>query len=119
MNDAIAWRLDLKVRQGQAETFRALMAEMVAATKANEPGTVAYEWNLSPDGNVCHLYERYTDSAAAMIHIGTFGAKYAERFMAVLEPTGFTVYGSPNAELKAALAGFGPTYLEPAAGFSR
>ncbi len=119
MNGNVAWRLDLNVREGQGDTFRALMAEMVAATEANEPGTIAYEWNLSPDGKVCHLYERYTDSAAAMIHIGTFGARYAERFMAVLEPTGCSVYGSPNAEIKAALAGLGPTYLEPAAGFSR
>jgi quinol monooxygenase YgiN len=119
MKGYIAWRLDLKIRDGHADAFRALMDEMVTATKANEPGTLAYEWNVTPDGTVCHLYERYADLAAAMVHIGTFGAKYAERFLAVLEPTGFTVYGSPNAKLKAALADFGPAYLEPAAGFSR
>ena len=119
MNGNVAWMLELKVQDGRGSDFRALMAEMATATEANEPGTIAYEWNTSADGTICHLYERYVDSAAAMVHIGTFGSQYAGRFFEVLAPTGFTVYGTPNAEVKAALAGFNPVYLAPAAGFSR
>lgn len=119
MNGNVAWMLELTIQSGRGDDFRALMTEMVAATKANEPGTLAYEWSISPDGTTCHIWERYADSAAAMIHAGTFGAKYAGRFLEVARPVRQVVYGSPSPELRAALAGFGPVYLEPAAGFSR
>ncbi len=119
MTTQVSWLLSLTVKPGQQQAFRALMNEMVGATRADEPGTLAYEWSLSADGTQCHTYERYADSDAVMAHLGNFGAKYAERFMAVLTPVGFTVYGSPNAAVKEALAGFSPTYLAPAAGFRR
>ena len=119
MNGNVAWMLELTIQPGRSDHFRALMTEMVAATKANEPGTLAYEWNTSADGTVCHLYERYVDSAAALIHAGTFGAKFASRFLDIMKPTRLVVYGSPSAELKAGLAGFGPIFLGPADGFSR
>ena len=119
MNGNVAWMLELNIRPGRGADFRALMTEMVAATKANEPGTLAYEWSTNPDGTTCHLWERYADSAAAMIHAGTFGAKYAARFLEVLQPVRLVLYGSPSPELRAALAGFGPVFMEPAAGFSR
>jgi quinol monooxygenase YgiN len=107
------------VQPGSEQAFRALVKEMVEATKADEPGALAYEWSISADGSQCHLYERYVDSEATMTHLGNFGAKYAERFLAVLAPVTFTIYGSPSAAVKEALAGFNPTYLQPAAGFSR
>jgi quinol monooxygenase YgiN len=115
MDGNVAWMLELRVQKN----FGPLMAEMVAATKANEPGTLAYEWSTNPDGTVCHLYERYADSAAAMIHIGTFGEKFAARFLDALQPIRLVVYGTPNAEVRAALAGFGAVHMEPAGGFSR
>jgi hypothetical protein len=39
--------------------------------------------------------------------------------MAVLTPVRFTIYGTPRDEVKAALAGFNPTYVSSAAGFHR
>jgi hypothetical protein len=92
---------------------------MVAATEASEPGTLGYEWSTSSDGRVCHIYERYADSAAVMIHLTTFGEKYASRFGQVLEPVRTVVYGSPNAAVREALADLSPIYMQPAAGFSR
>ena len=43
----------------------------------------------------------------------------AERFLAILNPIRFFVYGSPTGAVKEALAGFSPVYMEPAAGFTR
>lgn len=119
MNDEVAWMLELQVPAGNAAAFRALAAEMVAATQAGEPGTLYYEWNLSADGTSCHVYERYVDSAAALTHAGNFAARYAERFMALVTPQRMVVYGAPSAELSEALAGLGPAYLQPAVGFHR
>ena len=115
---AISWTLRLSVNEGQLESFRALMGEMVSATE-QEDGTRGYEWFVSSDGNVVHIHERYTDSGAALIHLGSFGANFAERFLSMVTPTSLTVYGSPSPELKGALDGFGAEYLGDFGGFSR
>jgi len=110
--------LELEIQDGQTENFKQLMHELVTTVEANEPGTLNYEWNLSADGKSCHIYERYADSAALMTHLGGF-ASFASRFMEVFSPVRLAVYGTPTDEVKAALADFGPEYLEPVEGFSR
>ncbi len=85
MSDHVYWMLELAIKDGQLETFKALMEEMVESTKANEPGALNYEWWINEAGTVCHLYERYADSAATLAHLGAFGANYAERFMACVD----------------------------------
>src|SRR3954466_9334769 len=118
MNAPIAWLLEVTVKPGQLDTFRGLMEEMVASTLA-EPGALSYEWFMSDDGRVVHLYERYVDSAAAVAHLETFREWFAGRFLSAVDPTRFTVVGSPNDEAKSALSGFGPTFLSPFGGFVR
>jgi quinol monooxygenase YgiN len=119
MSDNVYWLLELAIKPGEFDNFEALMKEMVEATQANEPNTLNYEWSISDDRQSCHIYERYVDSAATMTYLGTFGEKFAERFMAALEPTRFLVYGTPNNEVKAALSGFGPVFRAPFGGFAR
>ncbi len=119
MSNHVYWMLELEILAGQDDEFETLMAEMVSATEANEPGTLNYEWSRSTDGKACHIYERYVDSAAVLTHLGIFGERFAERFLKVVKPVRLVIYGQPSAEVKVALAGFGPTYMESAAGFSR
>ena len=95
------------------------MSEMVESTKKNEAGTLNYEWFLSDDKKICHLYERYKDSSAVLAHLGTFGEKIMGRFMECLEPKKFTVYGNPESNVKEALTAFGPVYMPPSMGFVR
>jgi len=101
------------------ENWKALMAEMVEATHANEPGALAYEWFIDADGSTCHLYERYLDSDAVMVHLGTFGSRFAGRFMALASPSQMFVYGDPDDRVREAVAGMGPMHLGPLGGFSR
>ncbi len=119
MSDNVHWLLDLNIKDGKLDDFKAVMNEMIEATRANEPGTLIYEWFISEDGKSCHIYERYVDSAATMIHLGSFGEKFAERFLAALEPTRFMVYGNPNDEVRAALEGFGAVHMSQIGGFAR
>jgi quinol monooxygenase YgiN len=118
MSDTLSWNLRLALRDGRLEEFRSLMHEMVESTQS-EPGTQAYEWFLSKDGATCHIYERYSDSEAALAHLGTFGAQFAERFLACVEPTALHVYGTPSDAARGALDGFGAVYLGWFGGFSR
>lgn len=115
----VSWMLELSVQPGRVNDFKVLMNEMVTATRANEAGTLDYEWSTSADGSVCHIFERYVDSAAVMTHLATFGEKFAGRFLEILKPVRFVVYGSPGQGVKAALAGFNAVYMQPMGGFSR
>ena len=119
MNGNVYWMLELEVLPGRNADFRSLMSEMVRSTREREPGTLNYEWNTSPDGTICHIYERYADSDAVMTHLESFGANFAERFLATLKPIRLVVYGAPNQTVQDALAGFGPVYMRGADGFAR
>lgn len=40
MRSDVCWMLELEVQEGREDNFGVLMAEMVSATQANEPGTL-------------------------------------------------------------------------------
>jgi len=114
----VSWVVELSVKPGQLEAFRALMEEMVAGT-STEPQTLNYEWYISTDGGTVHIYERYADSDAMIAHVSGFMEKWAERFMASVEMTRFTAYGDPTPAGRETLAAFGGTCLGPWGGFAR
>jgi quinol monooxygenase YgiN len=119
MTEAVHWVLATKIKDGKYEDLVALMNEMVTATETDEPGTTHYEWFVNDGKDVCHVYERYESSAATMVHLGNFDAKFAKRFMGCLEPTGMTVYGNPDETVRKALATMGAVHMDFLGGFSR
>ena len=118
MSDVVSWMVEVSIKSGQLDNFKALVEELVQWSQ-EDPKTLAYEWFLSEDNGSCHIYERYADSAATMTHLGTFGEKFAERFMNVVNFTRFTVYGAPNDEVKGVLSGFGANFMGQLNGFAR
>ena len=118
MNGHVAWMLELAVKPGELDNFKAVVNEMIESTRA-EPGTLMYEWSIDEDGGVLHGYERFSDSGAAVAHLSAFGEKFAQRFLAAVDPTRVSVYGTPSDDAKQALAAFGPAYLTPVGGFAR
>ena len=115
----VAWLFELAVKDGREADLQALMAEMVEATRADEPGTLDYEWYLSDDGRRCHVWERYADASAAMVHLGMFGRRFMKRFFDVLAPERLTLYGAADDAVRGALAQLGPVVMARAAGFNR
>ena len=118
MEGQVSWVIELAVKPGELDTFKALMEEMVEGT-STEPPTLNYEWHISEDAGTVHIYEKYADSDAMIAHVNGFLEKWAARFMASVDVTRFTVYGNPNASARELLDGFGPTYLGPWGGFAR
>jgi quinol monooxygenase YgiN len=119
MTENVYWVLELAINPDRFEDFKILMAEMDEVTQKNEVGTLNYEFAISDDQQVCHVYERFQDSAAAMTHLESFGANFAARFIKAVEPTRMVVYGTPSAQVKEALAGLSPVYMAPFGGFRR
>ena len=114
--DDIHWLLTLDLAEGQDAVFTDLMVEMSDATKG-EAGAKNYEWYRTD--NSVHIYERYETNGDAGIHLGNFGANFAERFLAILTPTGLQVYGPVEGEVREGLAGFGASFNDQVGGFSR
>ena len=110
--DKVSWHVELRIKPGQLDSFRALTGEMVAFTR-REASALSYQRFVSADGTTLHIYERYITSAEALGHLQAFARIFAERFEEMVERTRFTVFGKPNAELRAVLDGFNATYLKP------
>ncbi len=119
MDNNVYWVIESAIKPGELDNLKALMKEMVEATKANEPNTLNYEWSISEDVKFCHIYERYVDSDATMIHVRTFNEKFVKRFISVMTPTRQMVYGTPSAQVKEALSKVGAKFMIPADGFAR
>jgi quinol monooxygenase YgiN len=118
MTSNVYWLLVVNINDGKKEDFEALAKEMSDSTKQEE-GALAYEWHLTGDNKQVHIYERYADSAATMVHLASFGANFAERFMTCVTPASFTVYGKADDTVKGALADLGPSFPTQFAGFTR
>lgn len=119
MSDIIEWVLVMKVQDGQADNVQPLLDEMVAATKADEPGALHYEYYMTDDKSTCTVLERYADNAAVMAHLDNFGRKFGKRFLTCFAPERFTVFGPADDTVKKALAGMGATHQHLVAGFHR
>jgi hypothetical protein len=63
MTENVYWVLEVAIKPGCFEDFKALASTMVEVTQKNEVGTLNYEWAISDDQKSCHFYERYQDSA--------------------------------------------------------
>lgn len=119
MSDIIEWVLEMDVQAGQGDAVEPLVSELSAATKSDEPGALTYEYYISDDKSRVTVIERYTNNAAAMVHLGNFGAKFADRFLATFAPTRLVVYGPAEADLRAAVEGFGAVHMDYLVGFHR
>ena len=113
----VYWLLVLKITPGQESEFKAISAKLVELTKS-EAGALNYEWSLSEDGQVCHVYERYADSGAVKIH-GQRSHDLVGQLLAVSTPVSFALYGAPDEEVKAMFAGLKPIFTKPLGGFGR
>ena len=117
MSGQICWHVELLIKPGQLESFRALTGEMVEAAR-REPGVLSYQRFIGEDGKTVHVFERYADSTVALIHLQVFAEKFAARFQELLERKCFVVFGRPSAELKAVLDGYGAIFSKPFGDFA-
>jgi hypothetical protein len=113
------------VREGRADDYRRLQAEIAAELSATKPLTLAFLTYLDDAGSRMTAIHVFADAAAMAAHFD--GADERSRRAAeVLEPAGWEIYGHPSADavdmIRAAATSAGvPFALEPeyVAGFLR
>ena len=115
--DDVHWHITMTVNEGKADAVQPLLDKMVAATFADEPGALTYDYMGA--GDQVYIYERYADNAAAMVHMGNFGAKFAGEFLSTFSLTSLAVYGPAEDDLKKVFEGLPATYYPQIVGFSR
>lgn len=119
MSSEVSWMYAVTIKAGQVDALRGLIAEMASRAEANEPGTLEYHWTISEDGTTGHLRERYESSEAALTHLASFNANFADRLMPLLDSAQMFVNGDPSPALRQEIAGAQPTYMVEAGGFIR
>ncbi len=119
MSESVFWIVEGIINEGVGDDLRVLIDEMVAGTKANEPGTIAYEWFVDAGRTRCSIYERYRDSAAAIIHLRTFDEKFAQRLERLIRIERLTLFGNASEDVLKMLGGEGTLVLLPMTGFTR
>lgn len=61
----------LKIQDGKQAGFEALMKELTAKVRANEPGCKLYQLHKTDDATVYVMLEQYVDKAAFDAHMVT------------------------------------------------
>ena len=77
MSDVIRVHAELAIKDGQLDALKAVRDKLVEAS-SKEDGTVGYEWSISEDQKTVHVAERYQSSEQLMVHLGSFGAHFAD-----------------------------------------
>ena len=102
----------------QMDKFTPLIPKLVAATE-KEPGALQFAVQHRDDQKTVDIFERYSDSKAAMFHQTESFAPLSKEFFAVAKLTRWVIYGTPSDEFKKANADFHPIYMTPFDGFVR
>ncbi|HXK18394.1 MAG TPA: hypothetical protein VNG33_11355 [Polyangiaceae bacterium] len=100
------------------DKFTPLIPKLVAAT-AKEPGALQFEFNIGDDQKTVDIFERYTDSKAALFHQKESFMPLAKEFFAVAKLVRWVIYGAPSDEFKQANADSHPIYMTRFDGFVR
>jgi|SRR5712664_2220640 quinol monooxygenase YgiN len=102
----------------QMDKFMSLISKLVAATE-KEPGALQFEFNIGEDQKTVDIFERYTDSKAALLHQAKSFAPNSEEFFTAAKLSRWVIYGAVSDEFKKANAEFRPIYMTPCDGFVR
>ena len=117
MHPHISCLFSLSVKPAEFPEFKALIANIVAAT-STEPDTLVYEYSVNEDNSTVHILERYK-ADAVVSHVDTTFAPFGKRFLELCTVTSLVVYGTPDIEVRKRLDPFGAVYMTPFDGFSR
>ncbi len=116
LSEQVYWVFTVTV--DQMDEFTPLIPKLVVATE-KEPGALQFEFNIGDDQKTVDIFERYTDSRAALIHQAESSGPLSKEFFAVAKLTRWVIYGKPSDEFKKANADFHPIYMTLSDGFVR
>ncbi|HVW20969.1 MAG TPA: antibiotic biosynthesis monooxygenase [Opitutaceae bacterium] len=115
--EQVYWIVSGTIHDGQEAAFRAISARLVESTRA-EPGALNYEWSVAADGRTFHIFERYADSGAVVVHRERSG-ELVKQLYSIATRKSFVLYGNPSKEVAELVVSRDPLVMRPLGGFGR
>lgn len=117
--DPIIFMLDLSVIDGNTKEAEEFTYKITKKVKANEPGTVIYQYFFGSNDKV-FLYEVYKSNQAAIKHVEDFrGSTWEEEFGGLFSIDNFAVLGNSSYDLKESLEGYTTDFRTLKGGFHK
>ena len=117
--DPIIFMLDLSVSAEKIEVAEDFTYRITKKVKANEPGTIIYQYFFGSDNKV-FLYEVYKGNDAAINHVQDFrGSSWEAEFGELFTIDNFAVLGNSSKALKDALDGYTTDFRTLKGGFHK
>ena len=118
-NAWVSWTITCSCEPDSFAQICDLATKMTAYFLSNEPDTTNFEFSINSVHDEVHVYERYSSSAQALLHMKAFGELFGSDFMALLTPVKVVAYGFPTDELSTALSALSPVKMTSFQGFCR
>ena len=118
-NTWVSWTITCSCNPDSFSEITALAAKMTEYFQSNEPDTTNFEFSASAAHDEVHVYERYSNSAQALLHMKAFGDMFGSDFMGLLTPVKVVAYGFRSDELSSALSALSPVKMTSFQGFYR
>ena len=89
----------MKIREGMLEGFKGLATECVQRVKQKDPGTIQYDWFISPDKTECEIRETYENSQAFLAHLSNLSDLLKILYEKFAFEHSVVIYGETSSEL--------------------
>jgi quinol monooxygenase YgiN len=100
----------LKIRDGELESFKQQVAEIMSLTRASDMRPLRYDWFLSDDGTECEVHEAYVNADALLAQQRTVGEAKMKLFRDYVAGHEMKFYGELSPALTGALESMGTTF---------
>jgi len=114
----VSYVVQWTINDGQVEKFTEMASGFVSSVKADEPGTLGYQWWMGEDRKHCLLEETLENSEAMLTHLVNVGPSLPA-VMEIAPITRLEVRGDASPAAREALAGLGATHFSHLVGFDR
>ena len=118
-NTWVSWTITCSCKPDSFAEISDLATKMTSFFQSNEPDTTNFELSINSAHDQVHVYERYSNSSQALLHMKAFGEMFGPDFMALLTPVKVVAYGFPTDELSTALSALSPVKMTSFQGFFR
>ena len=100
----------LKIRDGELESFKQQVAEIMSLTRASDMRPLRYDWFLSDDGTVCEVHEAYANADALLAQQHRVGEAKMKLFRDYVAGHEMKFFGELSPALTGALESMGTAF---------
>jgi autoinducer 2-degrading protein len=118
MTEAIYWILEANIKPGKLDALKSLAQAFSESTQKYEQGALIYEWSINESSDTLHIFERFENNEAALIHLANVGPKLPE-LMETVDLQSIKCHGPVSEAFKDACEGMPIRYFEVFSGFAR